>query len=61
MQRPLGITLLFLVAAAMAYPPGGHADAPVPISPGLSFRFIAGAGYVSSNDQLRPNDGNKSV
>ena len=61
MHRPLGITMLFLVAAAMAYPPGGHADAPVPISPGLSFRFIAGAGYVSSNDQLRPNDGNKSV
>ena len=61
MHRPLGITMLLLVAAAMAFPPGGHADAPVPISPGLSFRFIAGAGYVSSNDQLRPNDGNKSV
>ena len=61
MPRKLWIARLFWAAAAMAYPSGGNADEPVPISPGLSFRLIAGAGYVSSNDQLRPNDGNKSV
>ncbi len=61
MHRKLGIPILLLVLTVLAHPPCGKTDEAVPISPGLSFRIIAGAGYVSSNDQLRPNDGNKTV
>lgn len=51
---------LFLVGQTTAYfLPAGIAAEPAPQAAGYAFRLSAGAGYMASKDQLRPNDGNK--
>ncbi len=61
MPRQFWMTLMLLSLTAMVGLPCGRAGEPIPKSSGLSFHLSAGAGYVSSKDQLRPNDGNKRV
>jgi hypothetical protein len=53
---------LFICILIMTAPtPAARAAEPAPAKGGVSFRLGAGAGYVVSNDQLRPNDGNQRV
>ncbi len=61
MARQFWLAVIFFSLAALAYPSSGNADQGASNSAGLSFRLSAGAGYISSKDQLRPNDGNKRV
>ena len=55
------MALVFIGITSMAGLPCSTADETAPKSAGLSFRLSAGAGYISSKDQLRTNDGNKKV
>jgi hypothetical protein len=61
MVRQFGVAAIFFCLATMVLLPCCSADEQEPKSTGLSFRLSAGAGYMTSTDQLRPNDGNKRV
>ncbi len=61
MTRQSWMAIVFFGMTCMAGLPCSTADATTPESAGLSLRLSAGAGYISSKDQLRTNDGNKKV
>jgi hypothetical protein len=61
MKRKFWWALALFLTATTAYLPPVCAGEAAPKAGGFSFRLGAGTGYLVSDDQLRPNDGNKRV